>query len=131
MTKVLDACALMAYLEKEPGFEKVKELLTKAGESDKNLLMTTVNFGEIQYILRRDYGAQEADPIIRLIETFPIEFVDVDLKIAQQAAIYKSDKKLPFVDCFAAALAKLRKAELVTSDKEFKLVEGDVKIMWI
>jgi len=29
------------------------------------------------------------------------------------------------------ALAKLRKAELVTGDKEFKQAEGDVKILWM
>jgi predicted nucleic acid-binding protein len=32
---------------------------------------------------------------------------------------------------FVAALARLRKAELVTGDKEFRQVEGDVKILWI
>ena len=36
-----------------------------------------------------------------------------------------------YADYFAAALAKLRKAELVTGDKEFKQVEGEVKILWI
>ena len=33
--------------------------------------------------------------------------------------------------CFVAALARLRKAGLVTGDMEFKQVEGDVKILWI
>ena len=131
MTRVLDALALMAYLEKEPGFEKVKDLLTKAADSEKGLLMTTVNFGEVCYILRRDYGVDESEKIIRLIETFPIEFIDIDLKLAHNAAVFKAEKKLPFVDCFAAALAKLRKAELVTADKDFKAVEGEVKILWL
>ena len=43
----------------------------------------------------------------------------------------KATKKMSYTDCFAAGLAKLRKAELVTGDKEFKQVEGDVKILWI
>ena len=34
-------------------------------------------------------------------------------------------------DCFAAALAKLHKAELVTGDEDFKQVEGEVKTLWI
>ena len=39
--------------------------------------------------------------------------------------------RMSYADCFAAALAKLRKAELVTGDKEFKQVEGEVKVLWI
>jgi predicted nucleic acid-binding protein len=38
---------------------------------------------------------------------------------------------MSYADCFAAALAKLRKAELVTGDEEFKQVEGEIKIRWI
>jgi predicted nucleic acid-binding protein len=47
------------------------------------------------------------------------------------AAILKAHKKMSYADCFAAALAKLKKAELVTGDKEFKEVEKEVKILWI
>jgi predicted nucleic acid-binding protein len=38
---------------------------------------------------------------------------------------------MPYADCFAAALAKLRKAELVTGDKEFRQIEDEVKIQWL
>jgi len=34
-------------------------------------------------------------------------------------------------DCFAAALAKIRKAELVTGEPEFKQVESEIKIFWL
>lgn len=131
MAKVLDASALMAYLEKEPGYEKVKDLFVKATEMNKKLLMTTVNWGEVFYVLTRDYGLPEAEKIQHLIETFPIELVLVDIGIAKQAAIYKATKKIPYADCFALALARLRKAEIVTKDKEFKVVEDQVKISWI
>jgi len=36
-----------------------------------------------------------------------------------------------YADCFAAALAKDRKAELVTGDREFKQVEGEGSIRWL
>jgi predicted nucleic acid-binding protein len=131
MVKVLDASALMAYLEKEPGYEKVRDLLTKSAESGKDILMTTVNWGEVFYILIRGYGINEAERIQTLIETFPIEFVSADLALTRQAAIYKATRKLPYADSFAAALAKLRKGELITADKEFKSLESEVKILWI
>jgi uncharacterized protein with PIN domain len=38
---------------------------------------------------------------------------------------------MSYGDCFAAALAKLRKAELVTGDEEFGQIEKEIKILWI
>lgn len=131
MVKVLDASALICYLEKEAGYEKVKNLLAKAVESERNLLMATINWGEVNYILVRDYGLQEADKVLNLIDTFPIEFVPADLTLTRQAAFYRATKKLPYVDCFAVALTKLRKGELITGDREFKVVKEDIKISWV
>lgn len=131
MVKVLDASALLAYLWKEPTYEKVKDLLTKAVESQRDLLMTTVNWGEVCYVLTRENGREEAERVLRFVETLPIEFVEVDLALARQAAILKVAYKLPFADSFAAALAKLRKGELVTTDKDFKVVENEIKIVWV
>jgi ribonuclease VapC len=49
----------------------------------------------------------------------------------RQAAVFKATKKLSYADCFAAALAKLRRAEFVTGDPEFKTLEGELKIAWL
>jgi predicted nucleic acid-binding protein len=38
---------------------------------------------------------------------------------------------LAYADCFAAALAKIKKAELYTGDPEFKAVEKEVKVIWL
>lgn len=131
MVKILDASALVAYLWKQSGYEKVQDFLTKAADDEKRLLMTTVNLGEVYYLLLRDHGPEDADKILKVIETLPIDFVEVDIRLAKQAAVYKATKKIPYVDCFVAALAKLQKGEVVTADKEFKAVESEVKIAWI
>lgn len=129
--KVLDTHALMVYLEKEPGYEKVRDILTKASESGKPCLMTYVNWGELFYQAYREGGQRQADAVMDLVATFPIELVEVGREIAAQAGIYKATKKMSYADCFAAALAKLNKAELVTGDKEFKEVAGEISIQWI
>ena len=55
-----------------------------------------------------------------------------DLTLARQAAIFKATKKMSYADCFAAALAKIKNAELVTGDPEFKVVESELKkIRWL
>jgi len=36
-----------------------------------------------------------------------------------------------YADCFAAALAKIRKAQLMTGNPEFKQVENEIRIGWL
>ena len=131
MAHVLDASALTAYFEKEPGYEKVQKLLTEAALGDRKLLLSAVNWGEVYYVTHRTHGASQANQIAEVIETFPIELVNVDVDIAKQAALFKVSHKLPYADCFAAALAKTHKATLITTDKDFKLLEGEIKVHWL
>jgi len=131
MAHVLDASALTAYFEKEPGYEKVQKLLTEAALGDKNLFLSAVNWGEVYYVTHRTHGVSQANQVAEVIETFPIELVDVDVDIAKQAALFKVSHKLPYADCFAAALAKIYKATLITTDKDFKLLEGEIRVHWL
>ena len=131
MKRILDAHGLLVFLEKEPGFEKIESFFVAAVEKDNYLLMTTVNFGEVYYIVLRECGPDRAREIEKIINTLPIEIIDVDLEIAREAGRFKATKKISYADCFAAALTKLHNGELVTGDKEFKAVEDEVKISWI
>ena len=132
MTIILDAHALLTYLEKEPGYEKVKAAFLDAVEKDTNLLMTSINFGEVYYIVLRECGQQKADEIEKVVQTLPIEIVDVDLALTKEAARLKAKYRISYADCFAAALAKItRKGEILTGDKEFDLIKNEVKIIWL
>ena len=131
MNFVLDAHALTAYFEKEPGYEKVQELLTEAASNGRSLLLSAVNWGEVFYVTYREHGKGAADQIARIIDEFPVEVVSVDVPLAHQAAIYKATHKMSYADCLAAALAKIRKSTLVTGDKDFKQVEGEIKVVWL
>jgi ribonuclease VapC len=131
MKRVLDSHALLAFFEKEPGHEKVESILIESNEKDRPLLMASVNFGEVYYIVLREYGRQKADEIEKIIQTLPVEIVDVDMAMAKEAARFKAFKKISYADCFAAALAKMNKADLITGDKEFTEVENEIRIIWI
>lgn len=67
------------------------------------------------------------------IAAMPIELVPVeaDLHLTRQAAIYKATRRISYADAFAAALARSRKAELITGDSEFKSLENEIKIAWL
>src|ERR1017187_4704474 len=102
MAVILDATALMAYLGKEPGYDIVKEKFIKATETNENLLMSIVNWGEVYYKLIQDHGIEKAVGFQKIIETFPIDFVEPNFIITKQAGLYKAVKKLPYADSFAA-----------------------------
>ena len=129
--KVLDSYALLAFFENEEGADKVADIIRQARDRDKPLLLTAVNWGEVLYIVTRASGNATAGKIEEIIDTFPIEIVPVDRILAKIAAEFKAAKKMSYADCFAAALAKLKKAELVTGDSEFKAVENEIHICWL
>lgn len=131
MTRVLDAHGLLVFLEKEAGYEKVEQFFVNAVEKDKCLLMSSVNFGEVYYIVLRECGQDKANEIEEIIKTLPIEIINVDMEIAKEAARFKAHHKISYADCFAAALAKLHKGEVITGDKEFKSLEDKVKVVWL
>ena len=129
--RVLDSYCLISYIEGEAGKDIMIDIFRSARDSGKACLLSVVNWGEVYYITLREGGQQQADEVAHLIATLPIHIVPADLELAKQAAIFKSSKKMSYADCFAAALAKQRRVELVTGDKEFKQVDADIKILWI
>lgn len=128
---VLDSWAVLAYLQAETAGQKIADLIADALEQGIPLLMSVVNVGEVWYIFAREISEAEADKAVESLRHLGIEFVDVDWKLARQAAAYKANRKMSYADCFAAALAKEHKAELITGDKEFKQVESEVQIRWV
>jgi ribonuclease VapC len=128
---VLDSFALLAFLRGEAGDDRVAALLEKAGTRDTPLQMTEVNYAEVKYIVIRKDGADRWEEIARELPTLPIEFHPATRPLADIAADIKASHKLSLADAFAVALAKQRKAELVTGDPEFKCVEDEIKITWL
>ena len=128
---VLDSWALMAYLEDEPAAEQVANIIADAHEDEIPLLMSVVNAGEIWYIIAREASEADANESIAELRQLGIVFIDADWNLAHGAAYFKSKKKMSYADCFAAALAKQRKAHVVTGDSEFKQVEQEITISWL
>ena len=132
-TKVLDSWALIAFLEDEPAADQIEKLLAQAAAEKHKLLLSVVNWGEIYYNTMREVSQEAAEQKARDIAALPIDIVGVgdDLALARQAAIFKATHKMAYADCFAAALAKEKKADLVTGDPEFKPLEKEIKINWL
>lgn len=131
MTKshVLDANALILFLEDRPGSRKVEQLV-KESRSGKPLLMSLVSWGEVFYLMWRRQGEERARKIMAELSRFPIQLVEVDYEQAMKAAEIKAVHNVPYADALAAALAEVRDAVLVTSDRDFERLGRRIQVMW-
>ncbi len=127
---VFDASALMTFFEDRPGAAKVEDLIRLGLEGKRQLLMSVVNWGEVYYSTWRVKGPGVARKTLDDIAQLPLEIVDADLALTRAAAELRAELKLPYSDCFAAALAANRNASLATSDKDFAAVEKRIAILW-
>jgi ribonuclease VapC len=128
---VLDTWAVIAYLEDEPSGAQVEELIASAHEEQIPIYMSVVNVGEVWYTFAREISEEEADASVKALRDLRIQFEDADWILTQEAARFKSKNKMSYADAFAAALAKTKKADLVTGDNEFKPLDGEIKIAWL
>ncbi len=128
---VFDSWAVLAYFGDEESAQEVADLLSRAHEDRIPMYMSIINAGEVWYILAREMSEADADEAVAELTRLGIELVDAGWTVTRIAAAFKARRKMSYADCYAAALAKDRKCELVTGDKEFKQVEGDIGIRWL
>lgn len=127
--RVLDAFALLAYLEGDRGHARVMELLAS---SDADLLINAVNVGEVFYIVARRRGPHEADYFLNVIlPSLPVAVLDNSFADVIDAARLKAAHALSFADCFAAATAVREGAPLVTGDREFEKLGRALAVEWL
>ena len=117
---VLDASALLRFLDGEAGADHVERLLIRCASGELILLMSAVNWGEVVYAVIRRKGIDVADDLINKLSSLRITLVAADARECQEAAYFKERHKIPYADSFAACLALRESAVLVTADFDFK-----------
>jgi uncharacterized protein len=116
---VLDSSAVITFFEDRSGSARVTELLQDAQQDKSKLLMSVVNWGEVYYSVWNTSGPGVARHAIEQMARLPIAIVSADEAQTRLAAELKAEQKLPYADCFAASLALIRGATLVTADSDF------------
>ena len=128
---VLDSYAVLAFLFKEEGHEKILALFEKAIDADKHLLIAAPNWAEIRYMVERKVGSVKWNDVRAKLLGLTIRVIDADMELAELAGEIKASHTMSLADCFAAALAKQKKLEIYTGDPEFKEVEREIKVIWL
>ena len=128
---VFDSWAVLAYLGDEAAGQEVAGLIAGAHENRVPMCISSVNAGEVWYILAREISETDADKAVADLVRLGIELIDTSWPLTRIAGSFKARHRMSYADCFTAALAKDRKADLITGDKEFKQVEGEIGIHWL
>jgi predicted nucleic acid-binding protein len=128
---VLDSYVLLAYLNAEPGKERVVELLTQAQQGGCTTLLCTINWGEILYTVERRRGLVKAQQVQALLESLPVQSVEATRDLVLDAAHIKAKHAISYADAFVVALAVREKAVIITGDPEFESVKQLAEVEWL
>ena len=117
MACVLDACALISYLNDEPGCDIVDSLLKKAVDGEIDVYMNIINLIEVHYANIRAFGSIQAAAVLDYIFYTPIHIVSVISEtVFQQSSRLKASYKCALADCIGLATAIELSGQFVTSN---------------
>ncbi len=129
--RLLDSYALVNFLYKEPGSDRVRNWFLEAKRRAEPLLISELNVGEVFYVVARKAGSAKAEEILTLLATLPLKRLPVTWELILQAARLKAEYALSYADCVAAACAMTHQAILLTGDSEFRALKHLISIEWI
>jgi len=127
----LDSFSLIAFFERDKGFEIVLDLFYRAISDEVELLMNIINWGEVYYIILTEQGNKKAYLFETNFEKLPLELIYPDRSLVKIASSYKAHNSLSYADRIAAATADIHKGILLTGDKEFEQLKKDIDIEWL
>jgi predicted nucleic acid-binding protein len=122
---------MLDFLNAGTGAHRVRELLRESVQQDIPLLMSVANWGEVFYVVWQKRGEEAARRAIENLSRLSIKPIPVDLEQSLKAAEIKTRHKMPYMDSLAAALAEIRQAVLVTSDRDFAKLGRRIPILWL
>jgi len=127
---VLDACAVIAFINDEEGAEIIEKILVGAVKKENKVIINKINLLEIYYNFAREYDSETLKEAYYRIISLPMEINDLlNDDLFYEAARLKATYRISLADSIALAEASIRKAELLTSDHhEFDIVEANEKI---
>jgi predicted nucleic acid-binding protein len=129
---VLDSSALIRYLDKEPGFHRVRSILRDCVEGRVEARISAVQWGEIAGNLRKRFGPARQSHVLGSLVSSDINVVPATAECAVRAATLKVAHNVAYADAFALDLAmSSRDHVLLTADFGFKRVEELARIEFL
>lgn len=128
---LFDAFPLLCWLQEEPGYQLIDDLLTEAETGKSSISIHIINLGEVFYRLWRVSGMKRAEEILDKIRLLPIQILSISDEEVMEAAKIKAKYPISYADAFAVAKALQSGATVVTGDPEYKKVSKTIEILWV
>ncbi len=125
---VVDAHAMLAFLQKEPGYGRIESLLKAAVAGEAKVHISSVNLAEVQYVVLR--RGKDSSRILAALEALPLKIASADAYMPQVVEI-KARYDVPLGNCFAAALAQDLQRPLITSDRAYRKLGPMLSVEWL
>ncbi|MDQ3006822.1 MAG: type II toxin-antitoxin system VapC family toxin [Chloroflexota bacterium] len=130
-TYILDAFAFMAYLENEPGAERIEQILQDVKAGNAQAFISIINLGEVIYSTERRYGLAKAQDTLALIQRMPIDVLPADNQTVLAAAHIKANHPISYADAFVGVAAQKLNGIIMTGDSEFQDITELAQIEWL
>ena len=124
---LLDTSAFLALVEREPGRDRVRDLIERAIRGEVLLHACFVSLTEVRYIVIYKRGPATADETIAELKALPVRWVHSDDALCAEAAEWKANHKVSFADAFVVAAAVRLNANVVHKDPEMVKLGGLIR----
>lgn len=132
VTYVLDASAILRYLDNEAGAERVATIIKFHIAGAARAIVSDIHWGEIAGVIYKRHGAETAEKVMLRLDEFALESAPVTRERAVNAAVLKARTGIPYADALGVELAS-DSAEhiLVTADFDAKPAANLVQIEFL
>jgi predicted nucleic acid-binding protein len=121
---VLDTSALMAFIEKEPGAERVRQVIR-----EEDIIIPWLAIFEVVYTTRRELGKLEAQTRYAMLKQLKARIIwEADEPTLFTAASLKATGRLSLADSIIAATAIQHHATLLHKDPEYDTLQGKLTL---
>lgn len=124
---LLDTSAIFCLRDKDPGFNKVKEILEKAQNNHVQAMASFMSFMEFYYIVYSRIGAEKAQEAYEELTLLPIKVIESNEDLRLLAGELKAKYSISLADAWIAATALAEEAFLVHKDPEFEALHHFIK----
>jgi predicted nucleic acid-binding protein len=129
---VLDASAILRYLDKEEGAIRVAQIFKGQFSGRNRVLVSAIHWGEVAGVVYKRYGGDAVEVALSRLLSFGVEVIPATAERAVNSALIKARKKIPYADAFAVDLAADSSDHvLLTADFDVEPARHDIAIEFI